>query len=126
MSKSKIHNVSVVEGPLYEKWGEDSMVVCYDLWVEGVIRDRVYRHKHTFKGMTENPDGFPCPNYNAKSDAHNLADRVSLAGYVDTKYWELVCPISADIQYSYEYYGESNEYHNTPDSPYYDGDASLR
>jgi hypothetical protein len=85
--KKKVSKVEVIEGPLYEKYGEDSMVVCYDLWIEATVGDIIYRHKHVFRGMGETPEGFACPNFNAKPDAHRLAERVRKRGVVNLKHW---------------------------------------
>ena len=83
MKSVKVNKVSVVEGNLYEKYGEDSMIVCYDLWVHALVGDKIYTHKHTFKGMTENPDGFACPDYGAKPAAHDLAEKVRARGFIN-------------------------------------------
>lgn len=86
----KIEGVEVVEGCLYKKWAEDDYIYCYDLVVDAVVDGKVYRHNMVFFGAVEDENGFWHPNYNAKPEAHRLAERVAKKGIINTKYWEYI------------------------------------
>lgn len=89
--------VNVCEGPLYQMMGEDEMLHVYDLWIEAIIDGDVYYHKHIFKGFVECEVPEDCgggcfnyPNFNAKSEAERLAERVRKADSINTDHWEFI------------------------------------
>lgn len=87
----KIESVEVIEGILYKKWAEDDYIYCYDLVVEALVEGKIYRHNHVFFGAIEDEEtGNWHVNYNAKPDAHKLAERVEKKGIINSKYWEYI------------------------------------
>jgi len=83
-----IKEVNVVEGNLYEVWGEDSKLVVFDVLVEAILLNGdIYYHNHCFKGHVRDEEGFEHPNYYAVVDAKNLADRVKKAGKINLDHW---------------------------------------
>ena len=90
MARLRISMVTVIEGALYEVWGEDGKLVVFDQFVRVVCDGTVYDHVHMFYGSVETPDGFHVPNYNAKQDAQNLAARVHDAQFINTEHWHCI------------------------------------
>ncbi len=86
----KIKDAGVIEGYLYEVWGEDSKLVVYDLYVQAVDFDgNLYTHRHVFKGyFTDEYEGFNHPNFGAKPEAHRLAQRVRDKGVINPNFWD--------------------------------------
>lgn len=87
MTKLFISTVEVIEGHLYEVWGEDSKLVVYDQFVRVICDGEVWDHIHIFYGTVADREGFHHPNFNAKAEAERLAARVHDRGWIDTKHW---------------------------------------
>jgi len=85
--KVKISKVSIQEGPLYTMMGEDSPIVVYDVHIEALSGDIIYRHEYTFMGYFCDEDGCPRPNMAQRSEAERLVKRIEAAGEINLKYW---------------------------------------
>ena len=82
-----VSTVDVIEGNVYEVWGEDSKLVVYDCLVQAICDGDIYLHNHTFKGTVEDREGFAHPNFHAKEDAERLANRVADHGFINLDHW---------------------------------------
>ena len=94
MSKLTISGVEVIQGNLYEVWGEDGKLIVYDTFVQVVCDGEVYDHIHMSYGTVTDDHGYHHPNYNAMGDAEKLANRITDAGVIDTKYWHCMGNLS--------------------------------
>jgi hypothetical protein len=94
MTKLFISGVEVIQGDLYEVWGEDSKLVVFDTIVQAIVDGDIYHHNHVFKGVVQDPEGFEHPNMNAVNSAKTLANRVSDAGMINTEHWICVGNLS--------------------------------
>jgi hypothetical protein len=81
-----------VEGPLYAVQLEDSVGHCYDWSFEarGVDGTRYVLRDHRVEGTVRGEEGFLCPNYQARSQAQRLVDRVEARGSIDPALWDVV------------------------------------
>ena len=94
MANLIISSVEVIEGALYEVWGEDSKLIVYDSFVRVICDGDVYDHINIFYGTVTDREGFHHPNFNAKADAERLANRVHDRGSIDTQYWHFIGNLS--------------------------------
>lgn len=94
MNSFQVSSVHAIETDLYEVWGEDSKLVCYDMVVEVIVDGDIYHHKHVFKGCFRDEEGIMRPNMGCKEQAQRLAQRVANHGWINTDHWNLVGNLS--------------------------------
>lgn len=87
----------IAEGELYMAgYDEDGgQVIVFDRWIEAQVTaggevKATYAHFLTLKGVVENHEGFPCPNFNQLHEAEALMARMEARGSIDTRYWKKV------------------------------------
>jgi hypothetical protein len=92
LKRIAIQSCSAVEGPLYAVQFEDSVGYCYDWSFEAHAVDgkRYVLRGHRVEGAVRGEEGFLCPNYQAKDQAHRFALRVETRSTIDPALWDEV------------------------------------
>jgi hypothetical protein len=85
--KMKVDSATVVEGPLYEIFGEDEMIVTFNCSVMVEKDGEMLFHKLLYRGHFVDEEGFNRCSH-SRAQAQELVNRIYDAGLViDTEHW---------------------------------------
>jgi len=86
-----VSEVNVIETDLYSRMAEDGEIIVYDCIVRAICDGEVYDHKVIFRGAFKDEyEGYYHVDYNAKKQAHILADRVADVSVINTDHWTAI------------------------------------